>query len=794
MISPDEQKVLSSFAERIPANDPGAHNNLAIIYYNKGMYQEAIKELETALELNPRFVLARSNLDIILRKTGMLDERIEQLSKKVEQAPEDEDKILELADTYVKLKKYSHGIIYYKKVLERNPNSYRAHFGFSDTLKYLGKYDDAIEEMNLALDVRQSHEGYRALGEIYLRKGVIDAAIKNFEEALKFDDTSSETHFLLGFALGEKGRVTESIEAMKKAIALNPSLAQTDSDVLVDVVPQPGQWEAIKEQIGIPAPEVAGDAYKVHYNMGMSYRNKGLFDEAEKEFRECLRLNEDAAEARYAVAESTLCSGKYEEAIHVLQDALRRGCDPLKCYNALGIAYLMQGQTGSALECFERVLVQSSAEPLTLNNIAVAQYTLGDVDKALDNFQKAVESGNNDARYNLALHHLKTTEYEKALALLDYEGVDAYFGRGLVYMEQGDDQKALDVLKLVLQDAPHHAGAYYNLGFIATRLGRYEDSLTYIRKGMEIEPNYENVKYHLSLDPVISEFGPYLVPRAQSLAAEALDKVFTPHALDPGEFVAKAEELLGQNQPSEAIQQLDEALKIEPRLSRAVILKADVQFRQGAAAQAIKLLEDYLIEQPDDIDVSSALARILRESGRLEEAEAKYRRLADLQPANPFWLNELADLAYAGDRQEEAIDLYLKVYEQDPENPTANLRLFGLHVKRGALAEAARFMQFMAERHPDDYEYNVLAGIYWSDKQQYENAERHFDKAIQIDPSRPLPYYHRGLLSVQRGAFESACESWKKALLLSPPEDLAGRIKHCLKLAVELNEILQREI
>ncbi|MBE0433594.1 tetratricopeptide repeat protein [candidate division WOR-3 bacterium] len=792
MISPDEQKVLSSFAERIPANDPGAHNNLAIIYYNKGLYREAIKELEIALGLNPRFILARSNLEIILRKTGMLDERIEQLSKEIEQDPEDEDKILELADTYVKLKKYSHGIIYYKKVLERNPNSYRAHFGFSDTLKYLGKYADAIEEMNLALDVRQSHEGYRALGEIYLRKGVIDAAIKNFEEALKFDDTSSETHFLLGFALGEKGRVMESIEAMKTAIALNPSLAQTDSDALIDIVPQPGQWETIKKQIGVP--EVAGDSYKVHYNMGMSYRNKGLFDEAEKEFRECLRLNEDAAEARYAVVESALYSGKYEEAIHGLQDALGRDCDPLKCYNALGIAYLMQGQTGTALECLERVLVQSSSEPLALNNIAVAQYTLGDVDKALEHFTKAVQAGNNDARYNLALHHLKKSEYEKALALLDYEGVDAYFGRGLVYMEQGDDQKALDALKRVLQDAPHHAGAYYNLGFVATRLGRYEDSLAYIRKGMEIEPNYENVKYHLSLDPVISEFGPYLVPRAQSLAAEALDKVFTPHALDPGEFVAKAEELLGQNQPAEAIQQLDEALKIEPRLSRAVILKADIQFHQGAAAQAIALLEEHLNEQPDDIEVSAVLARMLKESGRIEEAEAKYRHLADLQPANPAWLNELADLAYAGAREEEALDLYLKVYEQDPENSAANLRLFGLYVKRNALAEAARFMQFMAERHPDDYEYNVLSGIYWSDKQQYENAERHFDKAIQIDPSKPLPYHHRGLLSVQRGAFESACESWKRALLLSPPEDLAERIKHCLKLTIELSEILQREI
>lgn len=792
MISPDEQKVLSSFAERIPANDPGAHNNLAIIYYNKGMYQEAVKELETALELNPKFVLARSNLEIILRKTGMLDERIARLIRDIEQNPQDEDRILELAETYVQLKKYSHAIIYYKKVLERNPNSYRAHFGFSNTLKYLGKYDDAIEEMNLALDVRQSHEGYRSLGEIYLRKGVIDMAIKNFEEALKFDDTSSETHFLLGFALGEKGRVVESIEAMKKAIALNPSLAQVDSDALIDVVPQPAQWETIKKQMNVP--EVAGDSYQVHYNMGMSYRNKGLFDEAEKEFRACLELKEDALETRYALAEAALGAGKYETAIQGLRDALERGYDPVRCYNALGVAYLMQGQTGSALECFERVLVQHGEDPMVLNNIGVAQYTLGDAEPALANFQKAVDAGNKEARFNLALHHLKKRDHAEALVLLDYEGVDAYFGRGLVYMEQGDDQKALDALKRVLQDAPHHAGAYYNLGFIATRLGRYEESLAYIRKGMEIEPNYEDVKYHLSLDPVIAEFGPYLVPRAQSLAAEALDKVFTEHALDPGEFVAKAEEFIAQDQAAEAARQLDEALKIEPRLSRAVIMKADIKYREGATAEALALLETHLKEQPDDVDVAAALARMLAAQGRAQEAEAQYRHLAGLQPASPVWSRELARSAYTAGRLDEALELYLRVYEQDPEDREANLRLFALYVRRNALAEAARFMQFMAERHPDDYEYNVLAGQYWSEKQQYENAERHFDKAIQIDPSKPVPYYQRGLLSVQRGAFQSACEDWKKALLLSPPEELAERIGHCLKLTVELSEILQREI
>jgi tetratricopeptide (TPR) repeat protein len=107
MISPEELRILKGFAERIPLDDPGAHNNLAIVYYNKGLYDEAISELEEALKIDPNFVLARNNLDIILKKTGRLEEKVEQLARVLDKEPYDEHRTLELADTYRKLGRFS---------------------------------------------------------------------------------------------------------------------------------------------------------------------------------------------------------------------------------------------------------------------------------------------------------------------------------------------------------------------------------------------------------------------------------------------------------------------------------------------------------------------------------------------------------------------------------------------------------------------------------------------------------------------------------------------------------------
>jgi tetratricopeptide (TPR) repeat protein len=332
------------------------------------------------------------------------------------------------------------------------------------------------------------------------------------------------------------------------------------------------------------------------------------------------------------------------------------------------------------------------------------------------------------------------------------------------------------------------------MGFIATRLGRYEEGLVHIRKGMEIEPNYDNEKYHLSLDPAISEFGPYYVPRSHQVATEVVDDVLAPQATTPDELLTEAEEYLGKNDAIHALESAEKALQIDPQYYKAALLKADILFNRGDVSDAIELLGNQQRIQPDAVDLLAALASMLKKEGRAEEARTVYQKLVDVEPDNMAWSNEVADLAYGLGREDEALESYLKIYEKDRKNIGVNLRLLRIYVNKGEYDSARQYLDFLSESSPENYEYNILAGVYWAEKQDYDRARGHFDKAIEVDAAKPLPYYHRGLLSVHRGAFDEACESWKKALLLSPPQDLAEKIRHCLTLTIELSEILEKEI
>ncbi|MGB3341520.1 MAG: tetratricopeptide repeat protein [bacterium] len=793
MISQEELKILKSFAERIPEGDPGAHNNLAIVYYNKGLYDEAIEELEQALKIDSNFVLARNNLDIILRKTGRLEEKIERLVRIIDREPYDETKTLELADTYRKLNRYSQAIIFYRKVLDFNPGSFEAHYGLGITLKLLGKYDDALEEIKTALEIKISPDVYRTLGEIYFNKGIIDLAIRNFQESIMLDPSLAEGHFLLGFALGEKGKIDESLEEVKKAIALNPALAQFEPNLPIDIKEHKGHWEFLKDQLG--TPKISDNDYQVHYNLGMTYRNKGLFNEAKREFEECYKLQPDNPDLQLVFGEVELFLGRLDSAQKYVQKAYESDFDSAACINVLGVVHCLRGELNAAVKIFSKALAIENNHSAVLNNMAVIQSNLNNQDKALGYYQKAISGGCAEARFNIGMHYLRSGEHDKALNSFSGVTADEEFGKGLVYYEKGRDDDAIASFKKTLSTMPNHAGAYYNIGFIYTKLGKFKEGLDNIKKGMEIEPNYDKDKYLIALEPELSGYGLYYSQRINQVEKTKMIEKDLPVLEIPSadNYIANAEVYLKNNSFEDALSMVDQALGLQPEWSKAIILKTDILSRMTKTEDAIAVLEQYIGEYPQDVEVKAALGSMMRQNNRLEEAEKIYLELLDTDETNIEWLTQEAEILTALGRLDDALQYYDKIYDLDNENIAANLGFSRIHISKRDFEKAEPYLNFLNDKHTDIYDYNVLAGLYFHEKNEHDEAVHHFEKAIELDSSRALPYYQLGLLSVQKGDFERACDNWKKALLLSPDEEIAKKTRQCLKMTVELSEFIKQQ-
>src|SRR6188474_2931489 len=99
-LSERDLTVLRSFASRIDPSDAGAHNNLGVLYYQKGLIEEAITEFARALELDSRMQVAQTNLEIAYRDSGHYDRRIADLSAAAQARPQDRAARWELGRAY----------------------------------------------------------------------------------------------------------------------------------------------------------------------------------------------------------------------------------------------------------------------------------------------------------------------------------------------------------------------------------------------------------------------------------------------------------------------------------------------------------------------------------------------------------------------------------------------------------------------------------------------------------------------------------------------------------------------
>ena len=86
-----ETEVLRSYAHRIDASDAGAHNNLGVLYYRKGLVEEAVEQFREATELDPKMTVAQRNLEFAYTETGYYDRRVAELQEGLRLDPDDRD-------------------------------------------------------------------------------------------------------------------------------------------------------------------------------------------------------------------------------------------------------------------------------------------------------------------------------------------------------------------------------------------------------------------------------------------------------------------------------------------------------------------------------------------------------------------------------------------------------------------------------------------------------------------------------------------------------------------------------
>ena len=272
----------------VTGNNYDAHNMLGRAWFAQGRMDEAIREFQEVVRLNPGFAEAYNILGRAFDAEGRVDE----------------------------------AIACYQKALEIRPDYIVAHINLSDLLLRMGRVDEAIARYQKVLEIDSNHvTAINNLGNALLRKGNVDEAIVHFQKAVEIYPDFAEAHNNLGAALNSQGRFDEAIVCFQTALEKNPNSAEAHFNLGFALYSKERFDEAIVQYQ--KTLQIKPDHAEAYYNLGAVFMSQGRLDEAIVCFQKALEIKPTIAEAHYTLGFALGTKGRLDEAIRELQETLR---------------------------------------------------------------------------------------------------------------------------------------------------------------------------------------------------------------------------------------------------------------------------------------------------------------------------------------------------------------------------------------------------------------------------------------------------------------------------------------
>lgn len=190
----DDNKEEQYLLETIERNKffTDAHNNLGVIYLNRGDLDNALKYFKNAVEIDPEYKVGYMNQGVVYERKGQ----------------------------------YNDAIRMYKAVLEKYPRYSLGLRNLGIGYRQLKQYDNALDAFNKVLKVDdKDYQAWSEIGYVYLLKGEYKKAISYYKKSLKYNKTYKYTLANLGYCYSQLGQYKQAIPYLENAHKYNSDYA-----------------------------------------------------------------------------------------------------------------------------------------------------------------------------------------------------------------------------------------------------------------------------------------------------------------------------------------------------------------------------------------------------------------------------------------------------------------------------------------------------------------------------------------------------------------------------------------
>src|SRR5438270_10341350 len=301
----------------------------------------------------------------------------------------------------------------------------------------------------------------------------------------------------------------------------------------------------------------------------------------------------------------------------------------------------------------------------------------------------------------------------------------AHFVEGMSFEENGEMDKALAAYRKVLDVDPGQADLASRVAILLTRQDDFPQAIDILKDAVKANPKASAPLLQLA----------FIYAKYMHRVDQAIDYVNRAIALDPQNidgYERLCEIALASRDENKALQSLDRA---------AAVHSGDAVFwtRLGKLYAAIVFRAD---QPPNPEDIA-----------RVNDI---FKKAAEHAGDDAVVLKDIADFYAATQQVKEAIPLYLRLLELEPDDTNAREKLATGFVLTNQRDKAVEMLEQIIKEHPEKYQpYDLLAGLLddagraldrdkktEQAKSAFAEAAANYEQSLIINPARPSPYLH----------------------------------------------------
>jgi putative PEP-CTERM system TPR-repeat lipoprotein len=714
------REITDGFADEKIESAPARadlQTSLAAAYAALGNPQKAEAALADALRAQP------DNAPALLAQArqkgtaGDVDGALATVQQAIDKHPNDPDAWKLRGDIfYYARNQPDDALAAYRKSAETKANYLPGQAGVVTVLMAQGKLDEAGQAIEQLKKFAGGHPQTRLLEtQLAYQKKDYKAAHELAQQLIKMAPDNVQVLQVAGATEFQLGNLTQAETHFNKALQAVPTLSMARRMLMATYL-RTGQPDKALTLLPTGADGAAQQDSEMLSLAGQAYLQKNEPRKAEQLLANASQLDPQNSRKRTSVALARLASGNAAAFGELESIAAASGADTTADL-ALVSAHLQRGEYDSALKSIDTM---EKKKPSDLSVLSLRGNTLlarGDAAGARKAYDQALQA---DAAYFPAVAGLANAD--------------------IAENKPTDAEKRFRTL---LEKNPKNSAALIGLAGVRARMNAPVDEVIgLVRDAVAADPT--DVRSRVMLSEL------YLRSRNAKQALSAAQDGLAALPDNPALLDALGRAQMASGDANQAMATYNKLASLQPGQAQPYMRLADVYMnakdRDGAARSLSRALEI----APDLIDAQRGLIMLNLDKGNVSEANALAKKVQQQRPKEPIGYVLEGDIAFQQKQWAAAAAAYRNALRVAPVAELA-IKLHGTLQAGNSTAEASRFAADWLRDHPRDDAFNYHLGDVALGRKDFPEAEKRYQKVLEINPNNALALNNLAWVSNQLG-------------------------------------------